>query len=96
MPLQNPDGRTQMEFDISPFKAVNQIEFGMTPEQVRVAMKTQPMSFKKCPVDVFPADHFEAAGAFFYYDADSRLEAAEFASPAHAILLILPIQNVRA
>ena len=71
-----------MEFPISPLKGIGDIDFGMKPEEVRVRIRSDPKSFKRSPHSSFPCDYFESEGSFFYYDADGRLEAAEFAAPA--------------
>ncbi|MGN6820464.1 MAG: hypothetical protein ACTHJR_17535 [Sphingomonas sp.] len=71
-----------MEFQISPLKGVDDIEFGAAPADVRRHFDSQPKSFKRTPQDAFPCDYFESQGVFFYYDGDGRLEAVEFASPA--------------
>jgi len=71
-----------MEFQISPLKGVDGIDFGMAPSDVRRHFNSEPKSFKRTPEDSFPCDYFEAQGVFFYYDSDGRLEAVEFAFPA--------------
>jgi len=75
-----------MKFDIFPLKGVNQIEFGMAFDQVRALMGNEPKSFKKSPQDPFSTDYFASSGVFFFYDADGRFEAAEFALPAQPIV----------
>ncbi len=75
-----------MEFPVFPLNGVGSIEFGMTPKEVRARIGSTPKSFKRTPQAVFPCDYFEAEGVFFYYDAEGRLEAAEFASPASPTL----------
>jgi len=71
-----------MEFQISPLKGIDSIEFGMAPADVRRHFDDEPKSFKRTPQDSFPCDYFESQGVFFYYDGEGRLEAVEFASPA--------------
>jgi hypothetical protein len=71
-----------MEFQISPLKGVDSIEFGMAPSDVRRHFDSEPKSFKRTPQDAFPCDYFESEGVFFYYDREGHLEAVEFASPA--------------
>jgi len=71
-----------MELRISPLKGVGQIDFGMSPKEVRSNIGSDPKSFKRTPQSAFPCDYFASEGAFFYYDSDGRLEAVEFAPPA--------------
>jgi hypothetical protein len=71
-----------MQFSIMPMKGVNQIQFDMTPIEVRALMPSEPRSFMRAPQDPHPTDYFEAEGAFFYYDAGGHLEAVEFTLPA--------------
>src|SRR5450432_1996097 len=71
-----------MQFAISPLKGVGDAEFGMSPDEVRARFGTNFRSFKRSPQAASPCDYFEQLGAFFYYDAESRLEAVEFAPPA--------------
>ena len=73
-----------MEFQIAPLKGIGQVKFGMTPDEVRGKIGSDPKSFKRTPQSSFPCDYFESEGAFFYYDSNGCLEAAEFAPPAQA------------
>lgn len=84
-----------MEFPISPLRGVGRIEFGMKPDEVRSAIGANPKSFKRSPQAPYPCDYFESEGAFFYYDSDGRLEAAEFAFPAQPIVENLSLLGMK-
>jgi hypothetical protein len=71
-----------MQLTISPLKAVDDVEFGMSQDEVRARVSGKFRAFKRSPQASFPCDYFEEIGAFFYYDSEGRLEAVEFAPPA--------------
>ena len=71
-----------MNYVIHPLRGVDQIEFGMTPQQTRSRMKGDFELFKRTPQVSFPSDYFPEEHAFFYYDVSGLLQAIEFAPPA--------------
>ncbi|MEJ5977879.1 hypothetical protein WG901_14615 [Novosphingobium sp. PS1R-30] len=75
-----------MKFTIYPLRGVQNIEFGMSSEQVASIMKAAPEKFFRGGRGEgggkFPSDHYHEQGVFFYYDDDGHLEGIEFATPA--------------
>lgn len=75
-----------MDFPIRPYKGVGPIDFGMTPDEVRRALKAKVRSFLKTPKSVMPTDAFEKLGIYVYYKRPGHYEAVEFAGPASPTL----------
>jgi hypothetical protein len=71
-----------MQLTISPFKGVDDVEFGMSPKEVRKRVGGKFRPFKRSVSAAVPCDYFEDLGVFFYYDYDRKLAAIEFAGPA--------------
>ncbi|MER8885155.1 hypothetical protein NKH84_23040 [Mesorhizobium sp. M0902] len=70
------------EFKIIPFTGAGEIEFGMSPNQIRRRLGTNFRTFKRSIRDTFPCDYFENIGVFCYYSKSGKLNAVEFTSPA--------------
>ena len=83
------------DFNISPLHGAGPVTFGMSTTEVRAKMPSAPKSFRRTPQASFPCDYFEAEGVFFYYDADGRLEAAEFVPPSRPSLENQPLIGLR-
>jgi hypothetical protein len=76
-----------MRFIIRPLIGVNDIEFDMSPEQVRCAMNRSFRSFDvRGPFGLNRSDQFHEAGKIAHYDADWLLEAVDFYSPARVLV----------
>jgi|CXWL01.1.fsa_nt_gi hypothetical protein len=71
-----------MDFSIIPLKGVGNVEFGMSPDEVRRRVGSSFRSFKRSPQAAFPCDYFDQLGMFCYYDSEGELEAVEMSSPA--------------
>lgn len=73
-------------FSIIPFKGTEEMEFGMSPEQIRRNLGSRFLAFKRSEKDVFPTDYFEEVGVFCYYNETGNLNAIEFTRPADPTL----------
>jgi hypothetical protein len=71
-----------MDFEITPHKGADNIEFNMSRDEVRKRIGGAFRSFKRWQDDEPLVDNYHDIGLFCYYDAADRLEALEFVSPA--------------
>ena len=82
-----------MDFSIIPLKGVGNVEFGMSPDEVRRRVGSSFRSFKRSPQAAFPCDYFDQLGMFCYYDSEGELEAVEMSSPAGQRLTVSIFSN---
>jgi hypothetical protein len=52
-----------MDFEVKPLKGVGEIEFGMSPAEVREKVGEDFKSFKRSS-SVYPCDYFSSVGIF--------------------------------
>ncbi len=68
-----------MDYTIIPNEGVGSVRFNMSADEARAAIGLDYQSFKRSPLSASESDYFAEAATFFYYDADRKLEAIEFA-----------------
>jgi len=72
-----------MNLPILSYEGVGPIKFGMTQDEVRIAVGTEYKSFVKSPYSKMPTDNFVGKGIHVYYKPSGFCEAVEMFSPAN-------------
>jgi hypothetical protein len=73
-----------MGFEIRPHTGVGEIDFGMTPSDIRGLMHEEPVAVDKSDSGI-PADSFQDLGILVYYKQPGLCEAVEFFGPVSPI-----------
>ncbi|HYO62032.1 MAG TPA: hypothetical protein VER08_00090 [Pyrinomonadaceae bacterium] len=71
-----------MRLEITAYTGVGPVKFGMTREEVRLAVGPPVRPFMKTPDDELPTDAFDDLGVHVYYKKPGVCEAVEMGSPA--------------
>jgi hypothetical protein len=73
-----------LDFEITPYRNVGPIEFGMARARVRLTLGAHYSEFWKSDTSTNSSDSYDASGLIIYYDNADLVEAVEIAPPAIA------------
>jgi len=71
-----------MDYNIESYVGVGPVRFGMTTEQVRMAIGSPFRTFQKTKASKFPTDSFDGLGVHVYYAPSGICEAIEMGRTA--------------
>lgn len=72
---------------ITPYKGIGPVRFGMSRTDVRAALVVPLHEFKRTPKAAMPTDAFPTLGVYVYYKPPGVCAAVEVASPTEPLLL---------
>jgi len=88
-------------YEIEPYASVGPLRFGMSREEAKRALGSEPRAFKKSPLSDTVTDAFNELSVHVYYNNNGGCCAVEMATPASPIfrgreLLGRPFAELRA
>lgn len=74
-----------MRFEIKPYQGAGNLLFGMTTQEIKDLLKTEPQKFKKTNIDEYETDAYN--GFHIYYRNPGVCEAIEFFTPSEVLFM---------